>query len=504
MCTRLISLVAGFLLASILSGCNGSSSGQSVSTGVYKDAGLVSGLQYATPTQSGVTDSNGTFKYKLGEAVTFSVSNVTIGQATGAPILTTFDLVGIEPPKSSLGIPTNNPTSKKFSEAVNISLFLQTLDEDDNPANGIAIPAAINAVVAIIQPDFKITNTQLTFGAWSNFQDSPPFKTFIGSCRAAGVWGGTKAIKKLGYAANNLYQGLGITASVYLPSQITNPGLDFTSYEYTNSGLVYLHSYYDRSNTLINQWTYTYNPDGNIKTEAYIYGPDPSSATTLSYVYDANGNQIRSTYRSSEIVEENVSEYDINGNRTKSESYVNGALAWYVVNTYNANGTLAIENYFDMNNVLTSSRTYTYNSSLLVTSNVVVDGSYSSSMNVEYDQYNQFTKITNYRGGNFVDMQEFAYDALGNLILALGYANGRLEGKYVFTWDSKGYQTSMRYFDAEDRLLVSTVSTYDDNGSKIRVVRTAGTYTDTTTRSYISQPGWGDFLGQFWISLFEV
>ena len=65
--------------------------------GVFQ-AGGVSGLQYATPTRTGFTDSEGTFKYLAGESVTFSVGGLTLGHAPGAAKITPFTLAGLTPP----------------------------------------------------------------------------------------------------------------------------------------------------------------------------------------------------------------------------------------------------------------------------------------------------------------------------------------------------------------------------------------------------------------------
>jgi hypothetical protein len=490
--TKFLSLIAGLLFASILSGCGGSSSsGQSVSTGVYKDAGIVSGLQYKTATQSGVTDSNGSFKYFAGETVTFSVSNMSIGQSTGAPIVTTFDLVGIAPPTSSFGIPTNNPTSKKFQEAINISLFLQTLDDDSDPTNGIAIPAVVNSVVAANPLDFKIT-TNLLPGevdqTWYNFQDSPQFKVFIGSCRAAGAWGGTKAIKQLGYAANSLYQGLGITPSVYLVEQNTQTDGSLENYEYINSGLIYK----QRNN--YSRWTFAYNTDGDATSEIFEV---PSNRTdTTNIVYDVNGNPKTILYADLYNVTTTHFEYDMNGNKTKESVYFNGAdsPSGVKVYSYNPNGTLAILKDYDQDNQLLNTTRYYYNNSFLITSRDVTNGGGTRTYVQTYDESNNVIKLTESYG---TDVREyfFIYDSFGNLITQSFYFNTVLQVKNVFTWDSNGYPVSTKTYDADNQLLGLLVGTYDSNGSLVRVVQT-GDITRTSTRTFINQSGWGDLPGK--------
>ena len=100
-------MVIRFLLVSILCGVylsacgSGSSSGssQGLQTGSF---GLVpvAGLTFSTPTQSGVTDVEGSFNYMPGEVVTFSLGEVELGRATGARTLNVFDVAGSTVPTS--------------------------------------------------------------------------------------------------------------------------------------------------------------------------------------------------------------------------------------------------------------------------------------------------------------------------------------------------------------------------------------------------------------------
>lgn len=91
----------------------------------------------------GVTDASGTFKYKAGETVTFYLGGILLGEATGAAILTPVSLV---------------PGAMDESNATvaNIARFLQTLDDDDNPDNGIQINADVVADTAGKVIDFTL------------------------------------------------------------------------------------------------------------------------------------------------------------------------------------------------------------------------------------------------------------------------------------------------------------------------------------------------------------
>lgn len=114
----------------LLAGCGGGGSGSSappptVQSGVFVDS-AVSGLTYATATQSGTTDASGTYKYVAGETVKFSLYGKEILSTPAYALLTPFD----------------NSTQNLVSDySLNLIRFLVTVDTDSNPANGITLPA---------------------------------------------------------------------------------------------------------------------------------------------------------------------------------------------------------------------------------------------------------------------------------------------------------------------------------------------------------------------------
>ena len=121
--------ILGMILLVAAIGCSGLgssvSSAPAVLTGVFID-GPVAGITYETPTLGGMTDAAGTFKYKEGEKVTFSIGSTVLGSAVGKPVLTSLDIV-------------DGAKDTSDQRVVNISVFLQTLDQDGNPENGITI-----------------------------------------------------------------------------------------------------------------------------------------------------------------------------------------------------------------------------------------------------------------------------------------------------------------------------------------------------------------------------
>ncbi len=115
-------------------------------TGVLMDD-VVSGVTYVTATQNGETNNLGEFQYADGEIVTFSIGDIVLGAVEGAAIVTPVQLTG-----------SVTPTDLA---ALNQLVFLQSIDENSNPDDGIVISeAARNLAVDVI-----LNFTSTTFAA---------------------------------------------------------------------------------------------------------------------------------------------------------------------------------------------------------------------------------------------------------------------------------------------------------------------------------------------------
>lgn len=135
--------ISSFSITIILVACGGGGgggSGSAVSQGVFLDS-AVEGLRYETGTREGMTDAQGTFQYLSDETVSFYVGDVLLGSATGAPVLTPVDLV-------------SGASNFTHTGVTNIARFLQTLDNDGDPFNGIRILPAVFAALLDQDIDF--------------------------------------------------------------------------------------------------------------------------------------------------------------------------------------------------------------------------------------------------------------------------------------------------------------------------------------------------------------
>lgn len=105
----------------------------------------VEGLTYRSGSNPpGTTDASGTFVYSPGETLTFSLGGVEIGTLRdGATVITPFDFGAVA--------------------AKNIARFLQTLDEDNDPSNGIDAVAAATALAGTTLSDSVFQSDTATF-----------------------------------------------------------------------------------------------------------------------------------------------------------------------------------------------------------------------------------------------------------------------------------------------------------------------------------------------------
>ena len=97
--------------------------------GVFIDS-AVEGMRYKSGDLSGKTNEAGEFSYDSNLPVTFYVGDIEIGQSRGASLLSPINLVP-------------GAVNEAHPTVTNIARFLQTIDDDANPDNGITITAVV-------------------------------------------------------------------------------------------------------------------------------------------------------------------------------------------------------------------------------------------------------------------------------------------------------------------------------------------------------------------------
>jgi hypothetical protein len=310
--------IAPFLL--VMYGCSSSSdSGTTItpttptltpSTGLFLDA-EVEGLSYTTDSGiTGTTDKNGTYVFLPGENVSFSVGGVNIGTVAGAPVCTPFDFA---------------------AASTNIARFLQSLDADGDPSNGIDIVAANTALAGTtVSSDAFLAADAATFAADPNITAAlaATGDTLIDEATAiANLTTGTDNTFETGELSGKLFvvldptnvdigvmsfDGNGFVSSIF-PEDTTSGGGDGSGFDenwvINASGQLVLTDPVEGFTTIVNRIggssrsiTVTYSQDGAVALPASLLIPQavtyddlggPSIGDTRTYdVVDSDGTPL--------------------------------------------------------------------------------------------------------------------------------------------------------------------------------------------------------------------
>jgi hypothetical protein len=103
------------------------------------------GLEFTTsavPPVKGFTGHGGSFDCALGETVTFTVGDIVLGSGVSGPCMNPIEITGA--------------TDIFEYEPTNIARFLQTIDDDADPSNGIYIIEAVHTAAAGRSLDFGL------------------------------------------------------------------------------------------------------------------------------------------------------------------------------------------------------------------------------------------------------------------------------------------------------------------------------------------------------------
>ena len=245
--------------------------------GVFTDSS-VEGLIYTTETHSGITDENGNFDYEEGETVTFYIGDIILGSAPAAEEISPIDIA------SALEADINT------LEVQNIAAFLQTLDEDGNPDNGIKITPEVIAAISLTEIDF-----------------SAPIIQILGEI-VLDIFENTGISLEVVYpeiAAIHLAQTLAIDYTP-APSFTLNFLPTFTNY-FGRDNITFV---YGNSSLALN-WVHEFDAEGNlIKSQAYEKYP-----TRILYEYNFSNYDLNSRTVDLDIKLYNYSNYDLYTNQ---------------------------------------------------------------------------------------------------------------------------------------------------------------------------------------------
>jgi len=117
--------------------------GAEIRTGIFLDS-PVANLAYRTESIAGFTDGEGSFNYLPDENIVFSIGNVELPSTTAKSIITPLDLF----PDGAID----------NRGVVNVSRLLQSLDEDNEAANGIVLSDNAHTLLTVQPLDFESTS----------------------------------------------------------------------------------------------------------------------------------------------------------------------------------------------------------------------------------------------------------------------------------------------------------------------------------------------------------
>ncbi len=175
---------------SLLAACGGSDGGSTPETvnGVFIDS-AVEGLRYVSGDLNGTTSTNGDFQCQ--SSVQFYVGDILLGEATCDEVITPVELV-------------SGANDHTHPTVANIARFLQTLDDDDDPSNGITITTAVSNLAAGESIDFN-----------SNFDTDSTVQSLVNtltSARTAGAVNLVSAFTAQSHLQNSMF---GLLAGTY-------------------------------------------------------------------------------------------------------------------------------------------------------------------------------------------------------------------------------------------------------------------------------------------------
>jgi len=204
--------------------------------GVVIDS-AVGNLRYDGPaTLDGTTNDQGQFNYQPGDLITFKVGDIALPAVTGKPIITVVNFAGSND--------INNTT------LVNIARFLQSLDSDGDPTNGISIPesahtagtgqtlnfgsasfdTAAGPIVASAIPGRTLVSPNTAIAHVQSTLDNLPKLVPIAGGWTTGTGVNMRAVILL---ENGMYYGVEGNCSA-----TNKPGYEYGTYAYSGSALV--------------------------------------------------------------------------------------------------------------------------------------------------------------------------------------------------------------------------------------------------------------------------
>lgn len=315
-----------FAIFLFLTGCHDSDHNDSALTGILVD-GPVSGVSYETPKFSGVTATDGGFRYKKGETVTFRLGDTLLGTAPGKAEVSVFDLQGdgtIPVTLSDIPELRTSPLAdfpdNSYRAGINLAVLVQSLDQDNMVENGIEIHPQTAALFDGVQLDFDQSYTE--------FCRDPAVKVLLGAANSE-IFTVRRPLKNMYLALDHLYDGLDVAPSLFAKTaeqtDRNNDGLADERVSVScdkNENSVRAEKDFQGDGIPDRVWDCWYDGNGNRIREIFDPYADGNPAEITTWQYDENGSLIREEIDPNDggNPEYSAWERDANGDWTRNET----------------------------------------------------------------------------------------------------------------------------------------------------------------------------------------
>ena len=188
------------------SGTGGGSSEQlsGPTTGKLMDA-AISGVDYSTSSnKTGTTDENGIYNYNHGDTVEFKLGSLILGEVKATAIVTPINLAGDSIPRLQ-----------------NLLVLLQSLDSDNEPRNGISIPAVAAAAVG---SNINLDSDPNTFAASSTLQDIRQKGGIVGAIKSPAKANAHFISQGISLLSNKIWVKYDDTTATLIRTSVANDG----------------------------------------------------------------------------------------------------------------------------------------------------------------------------------------------------------------------------------------------------------------------------------------
>lgn len=394
--------------------------------GVFIDS-PVAGLRYETETHNGVTDENGKFDYEEGEIVTFYVGEIKLGSAPATEKISPIDLALT--PSADLNT----------LEVQNIAAFLQTLDEDGNPENGIKISSVVVEAIELTEIDFTAPIVQ-TLGEIS-----------------------ISVFKETGLNLNVVFPE---TAAIHLAQSL---GMEYEAQNLYNINFVTIFSNYFGPNKNTTKWVHEFNDNGKL-SKSILYEKFPFRILdefVFSSHLDGKVNFEHTDYSYAKATAPEKREYTAFYNEDFIIEMFENLYTGYNPTPFSVLKGLNAENFIqvlenrDSGNILVSSQNFEYNSDNLISKvfNYDSTGTLSAEKVVTYYEFGDLKTENTVRPDGTYFLYNYYYRD-----------DNTLESKEWEVKLSNSETLVLQEFDENETLLKDTTSQIFTNGSSQKTI----------------------------------